>query len=162
MLRNLEIGATLRRAAGVTDRPWGRNPPGAPGPPDLPGSPQPLCRGYLCMVVSSGLARGSLPYIPPTSQQEMAAVAAGAEVGLGTILLLNVADDVANNSPRCSALAAGEGHSAHGAYVMGRNLDYPLFTDPLTEFQTLFSWSPIGASAWPPWPGRDMWGYVPA
>jgi hypothetical protein len=104
------------------------------------------------------LARGFWPYIPPHLQQEMVALAAGAEVGLGSILLLNVVDDLANNSPRCSALAVGDSHTDRGDYVMGRNLDYPVFTAPLTEFQTLFLIEPhrgqrLASLAWPGYVG---------
>jgi hypothetical protein len=104
------------------------------------------------------MARGFWPSIPPHLQQEMVALAAGAEVGLGSILLLNVADDLANNSPRCSALAAGDSRTAQGDYVMGRNLDYPVFTEPLTELQTLFLIEPhrgqrLASLAWPGYVG---------
>jgi hypothetical protein len=100
------------------------------------------------------LARGFWPYIPPHLQQEMAAIAAGAEVSLGSVLLLNVVDDLANNSPRCSALAVGNRHTPQGAYLMGRNLDYPVFTEPLAHFQTLFllephQGQPLASLAWP-------------
>ena len=104
------------------------------------------------------LARGFWPYIPPHLQQEMTALAAGAEVSLGGILLLNGVDDLANNSPRCSALAVGEDRTARGAYLMGRNLDYPVFTEYLAEFQTLFLISPhrgqrLASLAWPGYVG---------
>lgn len=104
------------------------------------------------------LARGVWPYIPPHLQQEMLALAAGAEVGLGNILLLNVVDDLGNNSPRCSALAVGDSHTDRGDYVMGRNLDYPVFTGPLTELQTLFLIEPhqgqcLASLAWPGYVG---------
>ncbi len=104
------------------------------------------------------LARGFWPYIPPHLQQEMVALAAGAELGLGNILLLNVVDDLANNSPRCSALAVGDSHTGRGDYVMGRNLDYPVFTQPLTELQTLFLIEPhqgqrLASLAWPGYVG---------
>ena len=104
------------------------------------------------------LARGFWPYIPPHLQQEMVALAAGAEVSLGGILLLNGLDDLANNSPRCSALAAGDRHTAQGDYVMGRNLDYPVFTEPMTELQTLFLIEPhqgqrLASLAWPGYVG---------
>jgi len=100
------------------------------------------------------LARGFWPYLPPPLQQEMAAIAAGAEVGLGSLLLLNVVDDLANNSPRCSALAVGGRHAAQEAYLMGRNLDYPVFTEPLARLQTLFllephQGQPLASLAWP-------------
>jgi len=68
-------------------------------------------------------SRGFWPFLPPRLRQELAGVAAGAQVGLGTILLINVLDDLAHNFPQCSALAAGEGHSDRGSYLMGRNLD---------------------------------------
>jgi hypothetical protein len=104
------------------------------------------------------LARGFWPYIPPHLKQEMAALAAGAEVSLGAILLLNGVDDLANNSPRCSAVAVGGRYTAQGDYVMGRNLDYPLFTEPLTELQTLFLIEPhrgqrLASLAWPGYVG---------
>jgi hypothetical protein len=104
------------------------------------------------------MARGFWPYIPPHLQQEMAALAAGAQVGLGSILLLNVVDDLANNSPRCSALAVGDRRTGRGAWVMGRNLDYPVFTEPLTQLQTLFliephQGQPLASLAWPGYVG---------
>jgi len=100
------------------------------------------------------LARRFLPYIPNHLKQEMAAVAAGAQVSLGTVLLINVTDDLANNTPRCSALAVGENHTADGAYLMGRNLDYPLFLDIMVQLQTLFlmepdQGQPLASLSWP-------------
>ena len=104
------------------------------------------------------LARGFWPYIPPHLQQEMAALAAGADVSLGSILLLNGVDDLANNSPRCSALAVGEHRTAQGDYMMGRNLDYPVFTGPMSQLQTLFLIEPhrgqrLASLAWPGYVG---------
>jgi hypothetical protein len=104
------------------------------------------------------LARGFWPYIPPHLQQEMTALAAGAEVSLGGILLLNGVDDLANNSPRCSSLAVGDGRTAQGDYLMGRNLDYPVFTEYLSQLQTLFLISPhqgqrLASLAWPGYVG---------
>jgi hypothetical protein len=104
------------------------------------------------------LARGFWPYVPPHLQQEMAALAAGAEVSLGSILLLNAVDDLANNSPRCSALAVGDRHTGQGAWVMGRNLDYPVFTEYLSALQTLFlltphQGQPLASLAWPGYVG---------
>ncbi|HZE21118.1 MAG TPA: C45 family peptidase, partial [Desulfobaccales bacterium] len=91
----------------------------------------------------------------PELQQEMTAVAAGAEVSLGSVLLLNVVDDLANNCPLCSALAV---ENPPGTFLMGRNLDYPVFTDPLTRFQTLFllephRGQPLASLAWPGYVG---------
>ncbi len=104
------------------------------------------------------LARRFLPHIPSRLKQELAAVAAGAQVSLGTVLLINVIDDLANNSPCCSALAAGAHRTLDGAYLMGRNLDYPLFIDTLLELQTLFLLSPdrgqpLASLAWPGYVG---------
>jgi len=104
------------------------------------------------------LARGFWPYIPSPLQQEMVAIAAGADIGLGGVLLLNVLDDLANNSPRCSALAVGERYADQGAYLMGRNLDYPVFTEPLVQLQTLFliephQGQPLASLAWPGYVG---------
>ncbi len=100
------------------------------------------------------LSRRFLSYVPAHLQQELAAVAAGAQVSLGTILLINVTDDLANNTPRCSALAAGEHRTLDGEYLMGRNLDYPIFIDVLMQLQTLFllepdRGQPLASLAWP-------------
>lgn len=100
------------------------------------------------------LARVFWPYIPRPLQQELQAVATGAGMTLGSLLLINVADDLANNSPRCSALAAGGSRTEQGAYLMGRNLDYPLFVEELAQLQTLFILAPdaglgLASLAWP-------------
>ena len=104
------------------------------------------------------LARSFLPRTPSRLKQEMAALAAGAQVSLGSVLLINVLDDLANNSPRCSALAVGEGHTRDGSYLMGRNLDYPLFIDILVQLQILFLLYPdqdqaLASLAWPGYVG---------
>jgi hypothetical protein len=104
------------------------------------------------------LARGFLPHIPPHLRAELAGVAAGAELGLGSLLLINVMDDLANNSPRCSALAVGDRCTIDGTYLMGRNLDYPLFTKELSRLKTLFlmephQGQPLASLAWPGYVG---------
>ncbi len=96
--------------------------------------------------------------VPAPLREEMRGVAAGAHLDLGTILLLNVLDDLANNCPRCSALAAAPEKSATGAVLMGRNLDYPLFTQTLVRHQVLFRLEPRGglplvSVAWPGYVG---------
>lgn len=103
-------------------------------------------------------ARGFWPFLPPRLRQELAGVAAGAQVGLGTILLINVLDDLAHNFPQCSALAAGDSHSDRGSYLMGRNLDYPLFIDIMVRLQTLILMEPdqgqaLASLAWPGYVG---------
>lgn len=104
------------------------------------------------------LARGFWPYLPPRFREEMQGVAAGADLGLGTILLINVLDDLANNSPRCSALAAGGPYTGDGSFLLGRNLDYPVFTDVMVQHQTLFLLEPaqglpLASLAWPGYVG---------
>jgi hypothetical protein len=104
------------------------------------------------------LARGFWSHIPIQLREELAGVAAGADLGLGSLLLINVVDDLANNSPRCSALAVGERRTAEGTYLMGRNLDYPLFIDHLVRLQTLFLLEPhqgkrMASLAWPGYVG---------
>ena len=104
------------------------------------------------------LARGFWPHIPPHLCQELAGVAAGADLGLASLLLINVVDDLANNRPRCSALAVGERRTTDGAYLMGRNLDYPLFIEPLARLKTLFlqeprQGQPFASLAWPGYVG---------
>jgi hypothetical protein len=101
------------------------------------------------------LGRRFWPYAPGSLREEIAGVAAGAGLGLGSIVLFNVIDDLANNSPRCSALAVGDSHTADGAYLMGRNLDYPVFTALLLRLQTLFIIEPQRGQAFASlaWPG---------
>ncbi len=101
------------------------------------------------------LSRGFWPYIPGRLKEELQGVAAGASLDLPTVLLINLVDDIANNCPRCSALAVGPARTDRGSYLTGRNLDYPLFTDILVELQTLFMITP--EQGWPmaslAWPG---------
>jgi hypothetical protein len=103
--------------------------------------------------VLQALARCFWPRMPAHLQEEMAAAARAAGLGLGSLLLINVADDLANNTPRCSALAVGEGRTG-GPYLLGRNLDYPVFTAALVRLQTLFlveggEGRPLASLAWP-------------
>ena len=100
------------------------------------------------------LARRFVPHLPSHLKEELTALAAGAQVSLGTVLLINVTDDLANNIPHCSALAVGGPRTADGAYLMGRNLDYPVFLDILVPLQTLFllkpdRGQPLASLAWP-------------
>jgi hypothetical protein len=94
------------------------------------------------------------PHIPPRLREELQGVAAGAQLSLPQILLINTLDDLANNWPACSALAVGAGRTPDGFYLAGRNLDYPVFVDILVDFQTLFSITPdeglpLVSLAWP-------------
>ena len=125
---------------------------------------------YLCRLT---LGLGGLPLlralellarlafwsrIPPRLQDELKGVAAGAQVNLSLVVLINVLDDLANNWPACSALAVGEGRTSRGSYLIGRNLDYPVFVDVLVDLQTLFLTSPdqglpLASLAWPGYVG---------
>jgi hypothetical protein len=98
------------------------------------------------------------PYIPPRLKEELKGVAAGAQLGLPLILLINTLDDLANNWPCCSALAAGAGRTSQGFYLAGRNLDYPVFVEVLVNLQTLFLITPdeglpLASLAWPGYVG---------
>lgn len=125
-----------------------------------------LRRGLLTYLIKAGLAVGAWPilgllmflgrrfwpFIPRSYQEEMQGVAAGAQIPLPIILLINVLDDLANNVPRCSALAART--PGKGGFIAGRNLDYPLFIDLLIGLQTLFlmephQGQPLASLAWP-------------
>ncbi|MDI6854186.1 MAG: C45 family autoproteolytic acyltransferase/hydrolase [Deltaproteobacteria bacterium] len=125
-------------------------------------------RGLLRYLLKAGLVVGACPImgillllgrrfwpaVPRPFQEEMQGVAAGAQVNLSFILLINVLDDLANNVPRCSGLAAGGDYTADGFYLAGRNLDYPLFIDELISHQTLFvvephRGKPFASLAWP-------------
>jgi predicted choloylglycine hydrolase len=96
--------------------------------------------------------------IPPRLQEELQGVAAGAQVGLSLVVLINVIDDLANNWPACSALAVGEGRTSRGSFLAGRTLDYPVFVDVLVDLQTLLVMSPdegvpLVSLAWPGYVG---------
>jgi hypothetical protein len=125
-------------------------------------------RGLLAYLIKAGLGVGAWPlyglllflsrsfwpFIPRPFQEEMRGVAAGAHIGLPTVLLINVLDDLANNVPRCSGLAVGGRLADGGVQLAGRNLDYPLFIDLLIDLQTLFlvephRGRPFASLAWP-------------
>ncbi len=94
------------------------------------------------------------PHIPPRLREELKGVAAGAQLSLPQILLINTLDDLANNWPACSALAVGPGRTSGGSCLVGRNLDYPVFVDALVDLQTLFFITPdeglpLISLAWP-------------
>ena len=98
------------------------------------------------------------PHVPPRLQEELKGVAAGAQVGLPLVFLINTLDDLANNWPSCSALAVGEGRTSQGRFLAGRNLDYPVFLDVLVDLQHLFLITPdeglpLVSLAWPGYVG---------
>lgn len=125
-------------------------------------------RGILRYLAKLTLWAGGLPlygalaalagrfrtFVPRLLWEEMQGVAAGARVELSLILVINVLDDLAQNLPRCSAFAASGRRSRTGTCVMGRNLDYALFTEELTRLQTIFLFYPeqgipLVSLAWP-------------
>jgi hypothetical protein len=98
------------------------------------------------------------PQIPTRLREEFKGLAAGAGLGLSLVLLINTLDELANNLASCSALAAGEGHTRQGLYLVGRNLDYPVFVDELVAHQILFRLTPdkgvpLVSLAWPGYVG---------
>ncbi|RLA87905.1 MAG: hypothetical protein DRG58_09560 [Deltaproteobacteria bacterium] len=100
------------------------------------------------------LARRFRPFIPGPYWEEMQGVAAGAEIGVYLILLLNVFDDLAQNLPRCSALAARSNDGRNSSWLLARNLDYAVFTEVMVRLQTVFLLYPAGglpllSVAWP-------------
>jgi hypothetical protein len=138
----------------------------------LAGEIRRMRRGLLSYLAKISLGLGTLPlfwlllrmacrywpHIPGRLQEELLGVAAGAQVGLGTILLINVIDDLSHNLAGCSALAVGESHTENGVCLMGRTLDYPLFVDLLIKHQMLFvmepdAGQPLASLAWPGYVG---------
>ncbi len=98
------------------------------------------------------------PHIPSRLKEELQGVASGAHLGLPLVLLINTLDDLANNLASCSALAVGEGRTAQGLFLAGRNLDYPVFVDVLVDLKTLFLITPdqgvpLVSLAWPGYVG---------
>ncbi|MFP3866545.1 MAG: C45 family autoproteolytic acyltransferase/hydrolase [Desulfobacteraceae bacterium] len=106
---------------------------------------------YLALMV---LARRFRPYIPGPYWEEMQGVAAGAGVSINLILLLNVFDDLVQNLPRCSGLAAESKDRHTSSWLLARNLDYAIFTEVMARLQTVFllhtaSGIPLVSVAWP-------------
>ncbi len=94
------------------------------------------------------------PFIPKPLWEEIQAVAAGAGVHVSLILFINVMDDLLNNIPRCSTFAAPLRNSRPTTFLLGRNLDYPLFAQEMIRFNTVFllfpqSGQPLVSVAWP-------------
>ena len=98
------------------------------------------------------------PYIPTPLWEEIQAVAKGAGVHVSFILFINVIDDLLNNIPRCSTFAAPSHNSHPTTYLLGRNLDYPLFAQVMCRFNTVFvlfpqTGQPLVSVAWPGYVG---------
>jgi len=110
---------------------------------------------FPLMVLAGILSRLFFwPHFASHLRDEFKGLAAGAQLDLPTLLLINAVDDLGNAFPSCSALAAGESRTLSGEYLAGRNLDYPLFTDVLIGLQTLFVVTPekgvpFVSLAWP-------------
>ena len=94
------------------------------------------------------------PFIPTPLWEEIKAVATGARVHVSFILFINVMDDLLNNIPRCSTFAAPMPNSRPPNFLLGRNLDYPLFAQVMCRFNTIFvlfpqTGQPLVSVAWP-------------
>jgi len=94
------------------------------------------------------------PFIPAALWEELRAVAQGAGVHISFILFVNVLDDLLNNIPRCSTFAAPLRQREAASYILGRNLDYPLFAHTLCRYNTvqlLFpaDGQPLVSISWP-------------
>jgi hypothetical protein len=114
--------------------------------------------GLPLYLALAALAWRLRPFIPPPFWEEMQGVAAGARVALPLIVLINVFDDLAQNLPYCSAFAAGGGFSHTGDWLMGRNLDYAVFTEVMARLNTVFllypqEGIPLVSVAWPGYVG---------
>jgi Acyl-coenzyme A:6-aminopenicillanic acid acyl-transferase len=97
-------------------------------------------------------------FIPAPIWEELKAVAAGAGVHVSFILFINVMDDLLNNIPRCSTFAASLANSQPHNFILGRNLDYPLFAEVMCRFNTIFvlfpqTGQPLVSVAWPGYVG---------
>jgi hypothetical protein len=98
------------------------------------------------------------PFIPAPLWEEIKAVATGAGVHVCFILFINVMDDLLNNIPRCSTFAAPLRNSRPPDFLLGRNLDYPLFAQVMCRFNTIFvlfpqAGQPLVSVAWPGYVG---------
>jgi hypothetical protein len=90
--------------------------------------------------------------------EEIQAIAHGADMHISFILFINVMDDLLNNIPRCSAFAAPLGQDRESRFLLGRNLDYPLFAHEMCRFNTVFillpdNGQPLVSIAWPGYTG---------
>lgn len=93
-------------------------------------------------------------FIPAPLWEEIQAVAASAGVHASFILFINVMDDLLNNIPRCSSFAAPLRQGRATTFLLGRNLDYPLFAQVMCRFNTVFVFfpkdgQPVVSVAWP-------------
>ncbi len=98
------------------------------------------------------------PFIPTPLWKEIQAVAIGAGVHVSLILFINVIDDLLNNIPRCSTFAAPVRNIQPTTFLLGRNLDYPLFAQVMCRFNTVFvlfpqTGQPLVSVAWPGYVG---------
>jgi hypothetical protein len=97
-------------------------------------------------------------FIPAPLWEELQAVATGAGVHVSLILFINVMDDLLNNIPRCSTFAATSKITQPHDFLLGRNLDYPLFAKVMCRFNTIFvlfpeTGQPLVSIAWPGYVG---------
>lgn len=88
-------------------------------------------------VFVCGLAWRFRRYVPAPFWEEMQALAHEAGVHVSFILFINVMDDLLNNTPRCSSFAAPLRQSQPTTFLLGRNLDYPLFAQTMCRYNTV-------------------------
>ena len=95
------------------------------------------------------------PYIPSFLWEEMQAVAQAADIHVSFILFINVMDYLMNNTPRCSTFAAPIRHSLKTTFLLGRNLDYPLFAQTMVRYNTMQVFFPAAGQPFLSlsWPG---------
>lgn len=134
----------------------------------LGGEIKALRREFLRYLGRLSLGVGALPlyimaclaawrfkrFIPRLLWEEMAGLAHGAGVHIGLVLLINVLDDLLNNIPRCSTFAAPLHNSQPTSFLLGRNLDYPIFAQAMCRYNTVFllrphAGQPMVSVGWP-------------
>ncbi|HHL40319.1 MAG TPA: hypothetical protein ENJ37_07425, partial [Deltaproteobacteria bacterium] len=106
--------------------------------------------GSLVAAVLKLAARFMIGYAPADYRREMEALAEAAGVDRGSVFLLNAFDDIGANLA-CTAFAVLGGDDG---VVLGRNLDYPVFTDEMCALSTVFRFRPASGRdflsvAWP-------------
>ncbi len=112
------------------------------------------CGALPLYLLACAFAWRFKPFIPRPLWEEIQALADGAGVHTGLILFINVMDDLLNNIPRCSTFAAPLRNSESTTFLLGRNLDYPIFSQIMCRFNTVFllgpeTGQPMVSVGWP-------------
>lgn len=93
---------------------------------------------WLFMLLSHRMER----YVPGDLREEIRGIADGSGQGYRFIFLLNCLDDIFVNLS-CSSFALNPERTEDGDLIVGRNLDYPVFTDALPKLTTVFRYNPV-------------------